>query len=46
MIFIEKLSKDPGFSGNFRNVYNFEELYLRGQGIFFDGTGIVAKIYV
>ena len=31
---------------NFRNVSNFEELYLRAQGIFFDGTGTIAKIYV
>ena len=26
-----QLPKDPGFSGNFRNVSNFEELYLRAQ---------------
>ena len=46
MIFTKKLLKDLGFSGNFRNVSNFEELYLRAQGIFFDGTGTVVKIYV
>ena len=46
MIFIEKLSKDPGIFRYFRNVSNFEELYLRAQWIFFDGTGTVGKIYV
>ena len=46
MIFTKKLLKDPGFYGIFRNVSNFEELYLRAQWIFFDGTGTVAKIYV
>ena len=30
----------------FQNVSNFEELYLRAQWIFFDGTGTIAKIYV
>ena len=41
-----QLPMDPGFPGKFRNVANFEELYLRAQWIFFDGTGTVAKIYV
>ena len=40
------LSKDLGFSDIFLNVSNFEELYLRAQEIFFDGTGTVVKIYV
>ena len=40
------LSKDREFSDNFRNGSNFEELYLRAQGIFFDGTGTIVKIYV
>ena len=31
MIFIENLLKDPGFFGNFRNLSNFGELYLRAQ---------------
>ena len=34
-IFMKKLSRDPGFFGVFRNVANFEELYLRAQWIFF-----------
>ena len=40
------LSKDLGFFRNFGNPSNFDELYLRAQEIFFDGTGTVAKIYV
>ena len=40
------LSKNPGFYGNFRNLSNFEELYLRAQPIFFDGTGTIVKIYL
>ena len=44
--FHEKLSRIWEFSGIFRNPSNFEELYLRAQEIFFDGTGTVAKIYV
>ena len=35
-----------GFFGNFRNLSNFEELYLRAQSIFFDGTGTIVKIYL
>ena len=40
------LSKNPEFYGNFGNPSNFEELYLRAQEIFFDGTGTIVKIYV
>ena len=28
------IGKFHGFSGNFQNVINFDELYLRAQGIF------------
>ena len=44
--FNEKLSRIWEFSGIFQNPSNFEDLYLRADWIFFDGTGTVAKIYV
>ena len=46
--FVENWQKSTNFSGDFgffENLSNFEELYLRAQWIFFDGTGTVAKIY-
>ena len=43
---LEKLVNFPEKLGNFRNLSNFEELYLRAQRIFFDGIGTITKIYV
>ena len=46
--FVENWQKSTNFSGDFgffENLSNFEELYLRAQWIFFDGTGTIVKIY-
>ena len=44
--FHEKLSRIRGFSGNFRNPSNFDELYLRAQEIFFQNFKIFENTYV
>ena len=43
MIFMKNLSRDLEFFGNFRNLTNFEELYLRAQ---MELKGVLGLVYM